>query len=70
MKLKKQNGSKLSLNKSTIAKLHNSDMLKINAGYAITTDDSGGLPETCGYACTDCMSTLTRPFTIIDVTKL
>ncbi len=61
MKPVKQNPAKaLSLTKSTVMRLNQVQSLQIKgglAGEAITTD-GGGIPQTCGIACTDCMSSL------------
>ncbi len=53
MKPKAQNvkGNLLALKKNTVSRLNNNQAKDINGGNYI--------PETCGYACTDCMSTLT-----------
>jgi hypothetical protein len=53
MKLQTQDvkGNVLALKKSTVSRLNNNQIKDINGGNYI--------PETCGYVCTDCMSTLT-----------
>ena len=55
-------GPVLSLKKTTVARLNST--LPAAAGGANRTTAGQDIPETCGYACTDCMSLLTKPFTI------
>lgn len=57
MKLSSKRGNTLSLKKTTIAILKNANNNAANGG-AQQFGTTGGIPETCGYACGDCMSTL------------
>jgi hypothetical protein len=57
MKLNSKRGNTLSLKKNTIAHLNNAQTTLIRGG-AVQVTGKQGIPETCGYACGDCMSTL------------
>ncbi len=48
----------LVLKKSTVAHLAGHQAIAVNGGANEVTTKDGGIPETCGYACTDCMSTM------------
>jgi len=55
MKLESKRGRVLSLKKNTVAFLNKAQISHLKGGQKAT---DGGLPQTCGYACGDCMSTL------------
>ncbi len=57
MKLNSKRGNTLSLKKNTIAHLSSAQTSLIKGGAQQQTTQ-GGIPDTCGYACGDCMSTL------------
>lgn len=50
----------LSLNKTTIARLPKAQLGAIKGGDGKTIQNNMDIPESCGYACGDCMSTVTR----------
>jgi hypothetical protein len=60
MKLESKGGKVLSLKKNTIAFLDKKQSNLVKGGGLDRTirDGGGGIPETCGYACGDCMSTM------------
>ena len=59
--MRNANDKLLSLNKITIARLPKAQLGTIKGGEALPTlQNNAEIPESCGYACGDCMSTVTR----------